>query len=199
MTFEETIKIATAVLLSLGSGGVIVFALSNWLGKVWANRIMSEERAKFEKDLAELKAKLEKTNEESLSKLRTDLEIYRDKNLKAHNDKLGTYGFSIAMISDLLADVDLIRRGKKPEGDALDRFNRNRLKAHGHLAMLAPQSVMNAYDGLIDYIFSILEQPVQNVNYDNWKEIRRLAYILINTIREDVGIEKTSVEYHGKR
>jgi len=199
MNLEETIKIASAILLSLGGGGVIVFALSNWLGKIWANRIMSEERAKFERELAELQAKLEKANEESLSKLRTDLEIYRDKNLKAHNDKLGTYGFAITVISDLLADVDLIRRGKKPEGDALDRFNRNRLKAHGHLAMLAPQSVMNTYDALIDYIFTILEQPIQTVNHDNWKEIRRLAYCLVNAVREDIGVDKSPVEYRGRR
>jgi len=199
MTFEETIKIATTILLSLGGGGIIVFALSSWLGKVWANRIMAEERAKYERELTELRAKLERANEESLSKLRTDLEIYRDKYLKAHNDKVGTYGFVFGVVSDLLADVDLIRRGKKPEGDALDRFNRGRLKAHGYLAMLAPQNVMDAYDSLIDYIFSVLEQPVQTVNHENWKEIRRLAYDVINLIREDVGIDKSKVEYHGKR
>ena len=199
MTFEETIKIATTILLSLGGGGIIVFALSSWLGKVWANRIMAEERAKYERELTELRAKLERANEESLSKLRTDLEIYRDKYLKAHNDKVGTYGFVFGVVSDLLADVDLIRRGKKPEGDALDRFNRGRLKAHGYLAMLAPQNVMDAYDSLIDYIFSVLEQPVQTVNNENWKEIRRLAYDVINLIREDVGIDKSKVEYHGKR
>jgi hypothetical protein len=199
MTFEETIKIATTILLSLGGGGIIVFALSSWLGKVWANRIMAEERAKYERELTELRAKLEMENQESLSKIQTDLEIYRDKYLKAHNDKMGTYGFVFGVVSELLADVDLIRRGKKPEGDALDRFNRGRLKAHGHLAMLAPQSVMDAYDSLIDYIFSVLEQPVQTVNHEHWKEIRRLAYDVINLIREDVGIDKSKVEYRGKR
>ena len=190
MTFEETIKIATTILLSLGGGGIIVFALSSWLGKVWANRIMAEERAKYERELTELRAKLEMENQESLSKIRTDLEIYRDKYLKAHNDKMGTYGFVFGVVSELLADVDLIRRGKKPEGDALDRFNRGRLKAHGYLAMLAPQNVMDAYDSLIDYIFSVLEQPAQTVNHEHWKEIRRLAYDVINLIREDVGIDK---------
>jgi hypothetical protein len=199
MTFEETIKIATTILLSLGGGGIIVFALSSWLGKVWANRIMAEERAKYERELTELRAKLEMENQESLSKIRTDLEIYRDKYLKAHNDKMGTYGFVFGVVSELLADVDLIRRGKKPEGDALDRFNRGRLKAHGYLAMLAPQNVMDAYDSLIDYIFSVLEQPAQTVNHEHWKEIRRLAYDVINLIREDVGIDKSKVEYRGKR
>src|SRR5665213_3014699 len=120
MTFEETIKIATTILLSLGGGGIIVFALSNFLGKVWANRIMDKERAKFERELTELRLKLERDNQESVSKLRTDLEIYRDTFLKAHNDKVGTYGFVFGVITDFLADMDMIRLGKKPEGDVYD-------------------------------------------------------------------------------
>jgi hypothetical protein len=199
MSTEEIWKTAFAILTALGGGGAIVAALSSWLGKLWAEKLMAREKNKYEAELTELRSKLERSNQESLTRLQTELGIFKDTYLKQHNDKLGTYGFAVVVISDLLADVDLIRRGKKPEVDALDRFNRNRLKAHGYLAMLAPQSVMDAYDGLIDYIFSILEQPVQNVNYDHWKEIRRLAYNLINTIREDVGVDKTPVEYHGKR
>jgi len=199
MTFEETIKVATTILLSLGGGGAIVFALSSWLGKIWAERMMAQERAKFERELAELQSKLEKENQECISRLRTELEIYRDTFLKTHNDKIETYRFVFGVVSDLLADVDLVRRGKKPEGDGWDRFNRGRLKAHGYLAMLAPQNVMDAYDSLIDYIFSVLEQPNQKVNHDTWKEIRRLVYNLINLIRGDVGIDKSEVEYRGKR
>jgi len=198
MTFEETIKIATTILLSLGGGGIIVFALSNFLGKVWANRIMDKERAKFERELTELRLKLERDNQESVSKLRTDLEIYRDTFLKAHNDKVGTYGFVFGVITDFLADMDMIRLGKKPEGDVYDRFNRGRLKAHGYLAMLAPQKVMDAYDSFVEHIFTALEKNPPN-HFEDWKEMRRLAYILINAIREDVGIDKSKVEYHGKR
>lgn len=111
----EIWNVATAVLAALGGGGVIVAVFSHWLGKLWAERLMAKERRNHESELSELRAKLERANEESLSKLRTDLEIYRDKYLKAHNDKIGTYGFVFGVVSDLLADVDLIRRGKKPE------------------------------------------------------------------------------------
>jgi hypothetical protein len=199
MTLEEIIKIATAILLSLGGGGVIVFAFSSWLGKVWAERIMAQERAKFERELTELRSKLEKENQESISKLQTELEIYRDKFLKAHNDKLGTYGFVCGVVSEFLADMSMIHLGQKPEGNVLDRFNRGRLKAHGYLAMLAPQSVMDAYDALIDHIFFILEKNPPNNPYEDWKEIRRLSYILMNAIRKDIGIDKNEVEYRGKR
>ena len=38
MTFQEILNIALTILGSIGIGGVIVLALSSWLGKVWANR-----------------------------------------------------------------------------------------------------------------------------------------------------------------
>ncbi len=199
MTYEDIIKISTTILLSLGGGGVIVFALSSWLGKIWANRIMDKDRAKFEQELAALRASLEKANQEGLSKLRTDLEIYRDTYLKQHSDKIGTYGFVFGVVADFLADMDMIRSGRKPEGDVLDRFNRGRLKAHGYLVMLAPQKVMDAYDSLVEHIFTALEKNPPNNPYEDWKEMRRLAYAFANAVREDVGIDKSKVEYHGKR
>jgi hypothetical protein len=138
---------------------------------------MAGERAKYERELAELRAKLEKANEESLSKLRTDLEIYRDTFLKAHSDKVGTYGYVFGVISEFLADMDMIRLGQKPDGNVYDRFSRGRLKTHGYLAMLAPQKVMDAWDSFVEHIFITLEKN-QPTDYNaDWKEMRRLAYI----------------------
>ena len=54
MNPSNAFEIAQAVLLSLGGGGIIVFALSNWLGKVWANRLMATATAQHEKDLEKL-------------------------------------------------------------------------------------------------------------------------------------------------
>jgi len=185
--------------VALGGGGAIVAACSGWLGKLWAERLMSRDRAKYDQELAELRAKLERANEEGLSKLRTDLEIYRDTHLKLHRDKLGTYGFVFDVVSGFLADMNMIQMGQKPEGNILDRFNRGRLKAHGYLAMLAPQQVMDSYDSLIDHIFSVLEKTPPNNPHEDWKEIRRRAYVLLNAIREDVGIDKSKIEYRGTR
>jgi hypothetical protein len=199
MTFEEIIKIATTILLSLGSGGIIVLALSNFLGKVWANRIMDQERSRFERELAELRSKLEKDNQENLSKLHTDLEIYRDTYLKAHNDKLTIYRLVTDIVAELLADIDLLRLGQQPQGNFLDRFNRSRLKAHGYLAMLAPQNVMDAWDELIEFLVISLAKSPPDDAHERWKEMRRRAYILINVIREDVGVNKNKIEYRGNQ
>ncbi|TKF87595.1 hypothetical protein FCV67_26055, partial [Vibrio sp. F13] len=51
MDWESIFKISTGFLASVGSAGVIIFGLSSWLGKVWAQRILDEERHKLAEDL----------------------------------------------------------------------------------------------------------------------------------------------------
>ncbi len=199
MTTPEIWKTAAAILTALGGGGAIVAAFSSWLGKLWAEKLMAKEKAKYEEDLAKLKSQLERSNQDSLVRLQTDLGIFKDTYLKQHNDKIGTYGYVFNVVAEFLADLDMIRLGKKPDGDAYDRFNRGRLKAHGYLAMLATQKVMDAWDSFTDHIFTTLEKNQTNNYHEDWKEMRRRAYVLINAIREDIGIDKSPVEYRGRR
>jgi hypothetical protein len=44
MALQEILEIATSVILSLGGGGALVFGLSNYLGKVWADRALEKQR-----------------------------------------------------------------------------------------------------------------------------------------------------------
>ena len=43
MSLRDALSVAAAVIASLGGGAAIVLALSNWLGKVWANRLMEAD------------------------------------------------------------------------------------------------------------------------------------------------------------
>jgi len=62
MTIVEPViwSVANAVLLSIGGGGLLVFALSNWLGKVWAERILEKEKIALQGQFAAFKLNLEK-------------------------------------------------------------------------------------------------------------------------------------------
>ena len=66
------------ILGSIVSGGGIVVALSSWLGKVWAERLMARETAKYREELERLTKQLERKN--YVSKVRFDAEfaIYRE-------------------------------------------------------------------------------------------------------------------------
>lgn len=58
MGVKEVFEIAGAVLVSTGCGGAIIFGLSSWLGKVWANRILENEKAEHSKELEKYKKEL---------------------------------------------------------------------------------------------------------------------------------------------
>lgn len=52
-------ELIPTILGSLGGGAVIALALSRWLGKVWADRILANSKAKHAEDLEGLKTKLQ--------------------------------------------------------------------------------------------------------------------------------------------
>jgi hypothetical protein len=56
MRFAELVEIVLSVLAALGGGAAIVGAFSNWLGRVWADRLMEKERARYQRELEEIKA-----------------------------------------------------------------------------------------------------------------------------------------------
>jgi hypothetical protein len=58
MTFVDIFEIGGAVMLSLGGASALIFAFSSWLGKVWAERILSREKAKYAEQMEEFKKKL---------------------------------------------------------------------------------------------------------------------------------------------
>ena len=59
MSIQQIWEIAGAILVSLGGGGAIVVGLSSWLGKVWANRILENEKSAHSKELESYKSQLE--------------------------------------------------------------------------------------------------------------------------------------------
>jgi hypothetical protein len=85
----EIFKILGAVLFSLGGGGAIVFGLSNWLGRVWANRILEEQKKEHQLEIENYKSQLtiamstinsinEKTLHISVAQYDKEFEIYQE-------------------------------------------------------------------------------------------------------------------------
>jgi len=60
--------------------------------------------------------------------------------------------------------------------------------------MIAPQSVMDAQDNLMNLLITISNGKREYV----WSEVRELSITLINSIREDIGIDKSPIVYRGQ-
>ena len=48
MTPKEILEVALTVIASLVGGGAIVFGLSGFLGKVWADRALSKQKQEYD-------------------------------------------------------------------------------------------------------------------------------------------------------
>lgn len=182
----------------LGGAAVVVGALSAWIGKLWADRILSRENSEHQQRLKELESSLRHQVDAHLAHLNSELSTLKEKTLKAHADKLTCYGFAIDGVAKLLAEFSASVNnvpGAKPFNVAFDEFDGLRIRAYGHMAMVAPQSVMNAYDSLIEYFIAIRYGERQA----NWKEGRELALAWINAARADIGVDPTPVRYEGAR
>ena len=66
----EVASVSAVILGSLGGGGVAIFGLSNWLGKVWANRLMQDEMAEHARKLESLRNELRRDTESHKIRLR---------------------------------------------------------------------------------------------------------------------------------
>lgn len=50
--------VAGAIIVSVGGSGLIIVGLSSWLGKIWANRILLNEKSKHDNELEKYKSQL---------------------------------------------------------------------------------------------------------------------------------------------
>jgi len=70
MSFEDIFAVSGAILASIGGGVAIVFGFSNWLGKVWANRLMTKEKAEYAQELESFRNRLTQDTESYKIKLK---------------------------------------------------------------------------------------------------------------------------------
>jgi hypothetical protein len=196
MDWTDIFKLVATLFASLGGAGLILFAMSSWLGKVWANRIMANEKANHDRDLAKLRADLQNQNERNINALKIEFEIYREKFLGEHKDKIVIYRQVVKVIADLLTDINTaLLTGNQLPAEVVLNFERRRLYVYGYLGMLAPQTVMDSYDQLIDYLLSVIngETPYQ------WEVVREKSLNMLNQVRSDIGIDASAIEYRGNR
>ena len=78
MSTEMIFEVAGAILLSLGTGGAIVLALSSWLGKVWAERLMAKETAKHNHELEQLRSSLQIQADQSAQSYKQKIDLYKE-------------------------------------------------------------------------------------------------------------------------
>lgn len=102
----DAFNAAAAVIISLGGGGAIVLALSSWLGKVWAARILEEDRLKYQAALAQVHSELDQANRR--------LQVHFDKALHVHRAQFETEFSAMKTIWEKVMAVRGTMAGLRP-------------------------------------------------------------------------------------
>ena len=171
----EAFEIAQAVLLSVGGGSIIVFALSSFLGKVWAKRILQNEKQEHDKELSEFKAKLDSLIQKDTLNYQQKLDLYK-------------------VVSNPLIELVALLSKNGLTNEHVHEFDRQRLHITAQLALFAPQTVFNAFSEMIDYIYDSLE----NEDY-SFYVFRDKALSYLSEMRKDIGIYSDEISYNGHR
>lgn len=198
MNISAVVEIALAVVAALGGGGLIVLGLSSWLGRLWADRLMAEQKHQHDQALEKLRASLREDSDDRLNKLKSDLDIFKEKHLKQHVDKITAYRLGVDIVASMLSALDQHYAGRLPPAKGVqvyDQFNKERMRLYGYMAMLAPQSVIDALDALMDYLLSILNGEAAY----QWARVREGILRLMFEIRSDLGVEDPEILYRGTR
>jgi len=197
MARTDILELSGAILVSLGGASAILFGFSNWLGRYWADKLLAAERAKHDGEIESLKSRLRIETEAQLANLNQWLSIQKETHLRHHTDKLVIYRSVVDIVGGFLHELEQVALGRKPTipQEILDRFLMQRLQAYGYLAMLAPQTVMDRFDELMDLLLDILYDGKK----PTWVEIRNLAIAFLNAVRTDLGLDGGLIEYRGRR
>ena len=190
---EEILKIATAIIASLGGSALLLGAFSHWLGGLWAKRMLQDERAKHEQSLQELKAK----NEAALEDLKAQIDTLKQKELNRYFDKLAIYKDVIHIVSEMLRELEAMASLKQasinPEVEHSFALNRN--KAYGYISLVSCQEVLDKYNDMIDFFIPIVYEGGEAT----WEEMRDKADSMLNSMRKDLGINEGNIVYRGAR
>lgn len=111
MTWQLVLEIVAAAIASVGGAGAIIWALSSFFGKMWANKILEKQKAEYQKDIEQYKSALlrelenvKATNERLtyISKVQFDIQIDLIKKLTSQSFRVITFGFSIVPLNETL-------------------------------------------------------------------------------------------------
>lgn len=107
--------VIAAAMVSIVSASGIILALSNWLGKIWANRMLEQDKARYSREIEELKNKFNK----ELEYYKGQIELSRQALSRYSEHQFSLYNKLWLSLADLKIAGDRLW-GKVDEDSVLD-------------------------------------------------------------------------------
>lgn len=197
LNITDYFNIALSILSSLGGGVLIVYGFSNYIAKIWAQRIIQNEKYDKEKEIAKLKhdqdlliTEIKSRHDASIAELKSMLEKINTEHNLNYQEKIKLYIEITNPLSDFINKTTLANLTPAD----LASFDSQRLKLTAQLALFAPQYVFDSFNDMIDYLYSSLETRTFDFH-----KFRTLALKFLSDARKDIGIFTDDIAYNGYR
>ncbi len=133
---DMLVTVLLTIIGSLGGATFLILALSNYLGKIWAERLMARERAEHDRNLETLRDELQRKAEHEMETYRAKLRSESDMELRRRQ-----------VYEELMTAMRLFVQSKRsagpPDEDAL-------LLAYQRTCLWASPELLNAFAQFLD-------------------------------------------------
>ena len=102
MDWDQTFRVGSAIIASVGGSGAIVLGLSSWLGKLWAERLMARNRDRFNMEITMLRWQFDR----ELESYRTRAKVLLAQSERYDTRQFELYGTLWAALYDLKVAAD---------------------------------------------------------------------------------------------
>jgi|GEM_PF-3541003 len=111
MTWDEFFRLSASMITSIGGAGLIIVALSSWLGKIWAERIFIEHRIKLRKEIEEVK----KNHVTEIETYKAELEKARGDYHRFSNKKFEIIDQTWSAMLEIVDELKIYNKGDNDE------------------------------------------------------------------------------------
>ena len=196
MNIDEIFMVSGAILGSVGGAAAIIFGLSTWLGKVWANRILEKDKLKYSSELEVIKKQLQSETQ----KQQLMFSMYFEGQFKLYNDLWVSLAelqngvealWSEANTRNLKSFVSAVKKAKKQIRDSALLIE----PEHYDEIMEAIENLEKYRAGKEDLIFarrdlsSIEQWKIQEIideNQNNREKITAFIDLMLNKMRAQI-------------
>jgi hypothetical protein len=144
----DVFAVAAAVIASLGGGGLLIFAMSSWLGRVWATRIMEREKTALTISIEHARADLTRSIERERAELANFHEVHRSELQELSSERQDALNRKRDVYTELATKMRvLLRANTMPAQQELDKCAF--LAAYDKGYIWAAEAVIEAISDLI--------------------------------------------------
>jgi len=175
MNVDDILKVATAIIASIGGGAVIVVAISKWCGEILAQKLLSNISHKHEKDIEQYKFNLQKMASEFAALLDHSVEVTK----KQYDMEIEIYKNIWKALYDVYNCLSYIDDFEKPIGGNPEEYTSKLVQHYSDFFHKA-----NILNREIDSVAPFYKESI----YNNLRKVNEKCFELLGILRESTDI-----------